>query len=84
MKKLVVSIIATAILMGGTVFAVDHLGHGNRVLPPAYLSVPDFKLCLKTHSMGTWSAYCLPAQQPKACPLDSWKQLQGLVDVEAC
>lgn len=84
MKKFIFSIMAAAILMGGSVFAFDQLSYERRVLPPAYLSVPDFKLCLKTQRIRTWSSYCLPVQKPKACPMDAWNRLQGLVDLKAC
>lgn len=46
-------------------------------LPPAYLSVPDFQQCLSQKQNGTFTEWCLPAQQPQGCPDDSWSALLG-------
>lgn len=48
------------------------------VLPPAYLSVPDFKQCLAEQNEGSYSSWCQPAKKPKACPRVSWRQLRAL------
>ena len=47
------------------------------VLPPAYLSVPDFK-CLAEQNQGSYGSWCQPAKKPKACPRVSWRQLRAL------
>jgi hypothetical protein len=49
------------------------------VLPPLYLSVPNFRQCTNVTQMGTSSVLCLPATQPFGCSLDSWRRLQGMV-----
>ncbi|MEC5206436.1 hypothetical protein QF022_001392 [Vogesella perlucida] len=48
------------------------------VLPPKYLSVPDFKQCLSEQNEGSYSSWCQPAKKPKACPRVSWRQLRAL------
>lgn len=50
----------------------------HAVLPPKYLSVPDFKQCLAEQSEGSYSSWCQPAKKPKACPRVSWRQLRAL------
>jgi len=54
----------------------------SAVLPPKYLSIKDFKQCLKTKNMGSWEALCMPAQKPTACPDGSWQQLQNLTGAD--
>jgi hypothetical protein len=49
---------------------------GNKVLPPKYLSVPQFKKCLSQKDMGTYKSWCLPEHQPKGCPDASWERLK--------
>jgi hypothetical protein len=48
------------------------------MLPPKYLSIKDFKSCLATKDMDTWTAWCIPAEKPDACPDESWQQLNSL------
>jgi hypothetical protein len=48
------------------------------VLPPQYLSVPDFQQCLAEQNEGSYSSWCQPAKKPKACPRTSWRQLRAL------
>ncbi|HMV78240.1 MAG TPA: hypothetical protein PK453_02485 [Leptospiraceae bacterium] len=48
------------------------------VLPPKYLSVKNFQLCLGEKDMGTWTSYCMPKVRPAKCPAASWKQLNAL------
>ncbi len=45
---------------------------------PKYLEIEDFGKCLASKDMSTWTAWCLPAQKPEACPEESWKQLHRL------
>ena len=53
------------------------------VLPPAYLSVPDFKQCLSEQNEGSYSSWCQPTKKPKTCPRVSWRQLRALQDDDA-
>lgn len=48
------------------------------VLPPKYLSVPNFELCLGEKDMGTWTSYCMLKTRPANCPKESWKKLNEL------
>lgn len=48
------------------------------VLPPKYLSVPDFKQCLAEQNEGSYNSWCQPAKKPKTCPHVSWRQLRAL------
>lgn len=48
---------------------------GQRVLPPAYLNVPNFQSCLQTESQGSWQSWCMPKTQPNDCPQSSWTEL---------
>ncbi|MCL5260648.1 MAG: hypothetical protein M1561_03050 [Gammaproteobacteria bacterium] len=48
------------------------------VLPPKYLSVPNFQSCFATKNMGSWTAWCMPATKPEGCPDASWQALNSL------
>ena len=48
------------------------------VLPPKYLSIPNFQLCLGEKDMGTWTSYCMLKTKPAKCPKTSWRQLNEL------
>merc|ERR1712055_926638 len=51
----------------------------SRAQPPTYLSVEGWKDCMESKDiMGSWDAWCLPAQKPKSnkCLEKSWKALQ--------
>lgn len=74
-KKLLFLVICSLLLMGVVVNVCA-------VLPPKYLAIKDFKQCLGSKDMGTWSAWCLPSKKPDACPADSWKQLTQLTGKE--
>jgi hypothetical protein len=50
----------------------------HAALPPKYLQVKDFKQCLSTHQIDTYTAWCMPAQKSEGCPAASWKQLKAL------
>lgn len=52
----------------------DYVGGAN-VTPPHYLDVKGFKKCLKSKSMGSWDAWCLPARKPAGCSHASWHEL---------
>ncbi|MEI7430951.1 MAG: hypothetical protein WCL27_10900, partial [Betaproteobacteria bacterium] len=47
-------------------------------LPPKYLAIEDFKQCLATQKINTYSAWCMPAKKFESCPTTSWEQLQAL------
>jgi len=56
-------------------------------LPPKYLEVKDFDRCLADKDMGSYHAWCLPAEKPIECPKDAWQQLNKLTGpdkVPAC
>jgi len=46
--------------------------------PPKFMSVEGWKDCMESKDMGSWDAWCLPAQKPKSnkCLEKSWKELQ--------
>jgi len=52
--------------------------YGAQMLPPKYLSIPDFQKCLATKNMGTWQSWCMPAKKPSVCAEQSWQQLNSL------
>lgn len=62
----------------GLISATIPLEQANAVLPPRYLSVPDFQQCLSQQSKGTYDTVCLPAARPAHCPAASWKALRRL------
>jgi hypothetical protein len=46
---------------------------------PKYLSVPDFRSCLKTEYQGGSSTHwCLPEKKPQQCLQSSWDALVAL------
>ena len=57
-------------------------GYSFAALPPKYLEVADFKQCLQGQEMGTYSAWCLPAEKLQACPVESWEKLQALTGTD--
>jgi hypothetical protein len=64
--------------MGALLFLVASADAAS-VLPPKYLSVPDFQACLSKQSEGTYEAICLPTQRPAVCPRKSWHTLRRLI-----
>lgn len=52
----------------------DYVG-GASLTPPHYLEVKGFKSCLRSKSMGSWDAWCLPARKPANCSHASWHEL---------
>lgn len=55
----------------------------SAVLPPKYLEIESFKLCLGTQEINTASFLCMPAGKPDACPETSWQQLNALSGKDA-
>ena len=51
---------------------------------PKYLSIPNYKTCTDTQSMGTWNALCLPIDKPSGCHEDTWQALQDTHELETC
>lgn len=45
------------------------------MVPPKYLSVPNWQSCTGEVTRGTAQFYCLPDSRPAACPKSSWKML---------
>jgi hypothetical protein len=56
----------------------------NLAGPPAYLSVPNYKTCMKEKDMGSFKVWCLPCGQPEGCEDASWEKLSGMDDLIAC
>jgi len=54
------------------------------ILPPKYLSVPDWKNCVGEVTRGSAQFICLPAKKPKGCPYRSWKKLHKLNEIDPC
>ena len=50
----------------------------ERALPPAYLSVPNFKDCMGRYRLGGSSHVCLLLERPPNCPHDSFERLRQL------
>merc|ERR1711936_813475 len=49
--------------------------------PPKFMSVEGWKDCMESKDMGSWGAWCLPAQKPKSnkCLEKSWKERSRVV-----
>ena len=54
----------------------------SAVLPPKYLGVTDFKQCLATRVINTYSAWCMPDKKPENCPATSWEQLNAFTELD--
>jgi len=52
--------------------ATDSMVGGPGSLPPAYLSIPDYKSCLSKETAGTNEQWCIPAAKPSACADANW------------
>ena len=50
----------------------------ERALPPAYLSVPNFRDCMGSEMLGDSSHVCLLLERPPNCPQDSFEKLRKL------
>lgn len=53
------------------------------VLPPKYLSVPEWQSCVSTVTKGGANFVCLPAEKPLTCPQASWDD-PSLREIEVC
>jgi len=51
-------------------------------LPPKYLGIKDFKLCLATQEISSYRAWCMPSEKPENCPATSWKELKALTGTD--
>ena len=51
---------------------------------PKYLSVPNWKSCVRTVTKGTAQFVCLPAKKPGKCPNASWKALTTGKMIDLC
>lgn len=60
------------------VHALPKLMGGPQAIPPAYLTIPHFKQCLRAIKTGKDSSWCMPATRPNNCPQDSWIALTGI------
>lgn len=58
--------------------------NGKMLLPPKYLSVPQWKYCVGTMTKGNAKFVCLPAKKPRACQNSSWKRLIELKELNSC
>ena len=54
----------------------DRMIFGN-LGAPAYLSVMQWKDCVDSKDMGSWAAWCKPADKPDTCPDETWEKLFG-------
>ena len=52
--------------------------NSSAVLPPKYLAIENFKLCVGSQEIDTYTALCMPAGKPENCPEASWEQLKAL------
>jgi len=53
----------------------------QKFLPPAHLSVANWKTCTDTEQRGSASFVCKPASQPAGCSDFTWDQLFGYPDL---
>ncbi|QIV93856.1 hypothetical protein [Allofrancisella frigidaquae] len=73
------SVNGTKILKASQPTQSSHLvGSNPATWTPAYLSVKNFKNCLKTQKYRGWEGYCMPEQQSKDCPNESWEKLKQM------
>jgi hypothetical protein len=58
----------------------------KRALPPGYLDVPGYDLCLEEHSPlgSSHTEYCRPATKPDYCSNRSWNDLKNVFDGINC
>ncbi len=55
-----------------------------KVLPPEYLSVDGYQICLQTKDNGSWQSWCMPKEKPAGCSDDSWAKLSQMKDIPSC
>ena len=65
----------------GLVFASLATG-STAALPPKYLGISDFKLCLGAQDSHAYRSWCMPAEKPASCPAASWEQLGALAGAD--
>ncbi len=58
--------------------AKELVGSAPHTWTPAYLKVESYKNCLDEHNYRGWQGLCMPAEQPKECPDNSWSKLQEM------
>lgn len=68
-------------ILSGMLFACVATG-STAALPPKYLGIEDFKLCLGTQDNTTYRSWCIPAEKPASCPAASWEQLRALAGAD--
>lgn len=59
----------------GALFLLGVASSSWAMLPPKYLSVPEWQSCVETVTKNSTEFVCLPGERPANCPLASWKQL---------
>jgi len=57
---------------------------GKSSLPPAYLTVPQYKDCLGSHKKGSSMHLCLLIQKPEPCPQKSFDELNRVFEGDIC
>merc|ERR1712002_22761 len=57
---------------------------GDSALPPVYLSIPNFELCLATKQDAGATLRCIPSERPCGCPFDSWESIQNSNELDPC
>jgi hypothetical protein len=59
---------------------------GFKVVRPDYVSVQDFKTCLKSQSNDGWLSYCMPDKNalPTQCQQSTYDKIAALKDVPKC
>jgi len=75
---------AAVVLLGGAACATALAPASPALAMPApkYLMVKDFRLCLASEPVQSYRRWCLPADKPEACPMESWEKLKGLTGVD--
>ena len=56
----------------------------DSILPPKYLTVPQWQSCVGTVIKGSAQFICLPSKKPDACPSTSWDALIKLHEIDNC
>ena len=53
---------------------------GFKLVKPGYLSIQNWKSCMKTKIEGSWTSYCLPNKDeiPSTCKESTYQQIQNL------
>ncbi len=54
------------------------------LLPPKYLSVPEWQSCVGSMTKESARFVCLPVKKPDGCSVASWDQLSALNELERC